>query len=111
MGKRNNASCPGFHVLQNRRERTAKANSVKIRNFQGASTDGKKIFLQPYLKCSPTNIILHVGTNNSINDSSGIILNKLLLPKDFIQTELPGSNVILSNIIERLVNGIVRLKL
>ena len=111
MGKRNNASCPGFHVLQNRRERTAKANSVKISNFQGATTDGKKIFLQPYLKRSPTNIILHVGTNNSINDSSGIILNKLLLPKDFIQTELPGSNVILSNIIERLVNGIVRLKL
>lgn len=33
MGKRNNANCRGFHVLQNRRERTAKANSVKIRNF------------------------------------------------------------------------------
>ena len=70
-----------------------------------------KDFLKPYLKLSPTNIILHVGTNNSINDASSVILNKLLSLKNFIHTELPESNVILLNIIDRSDNGIARLKI
>ena len=68
-------------------------------------------FLKPYSKRSPTNIILHVGTNKSINDSSSVILNKLLLPKNFIRTELPESNVIRSNVTDRSDNGIARLKI
>ena len=70
-----------------------------------------KDFLKPYLKRSPKNIILHVGTNSGINDSSRVILNKLLPLKKFIYTELPESNVILSNITDRSDNGIVRLKI
>ena len=69
-----------------------------------------KDFLKPYLKCSPTNIILHAGTNNSIKDSSSVILNKLLSLESFIHTELPESYVILSNTIDRSDNGIARLK-
>ena len=53
-----------------------------------------KYFLKRYLKRSPTNIILHC-TNNSIKDSSNVILNKLLSLKRFIHAELPESNVIL----------------
>ena len=53
-------------------------------------------------------IILHVGINNSIKDSSSVILNKLLSLKSFVHTELPESNVILSNIIDRSDNGKVR---
>ena len=53
-------------------------------------------------------IILHVGINNSIKDSSSVILNKLLSLKSFVPTELPESNVILSNIIDRSDNGKVR---
>ena len=70
-----------------------------------------KDFLKPYLKRSPANIILHVVTNNSINDSSSAILNKLASLKNFIHTELPESNVILSNIIGRSDSGIARLKI
>ena len=70
-----------------------------------------KDFLKPYLKRSPANTILHVGTSNSINDSSSVILNKLLSLKNVIHTELPESNVILSNIIDRSVSGITRLKI
>ena len=69
-----------------------------------------KDFLKPYLKRSPTNLILHVHTNNSINDSSNAILNKLLSLKNYIHTELPESNVILSDIIDRSDNSTVRLK-
>ena len=68
-----------------------------------------KDFLKPYLKRSPTNIILHVRTNNSISDSSSVILNKILSLKNFIHAELPESNVILSNIIDRLDNGIKKI--
>ena len=63
-------------------------------HFRGATIDDMKYFLKWYLKRSPTNIILHC-TNNSINDSSNVILNKLLSLKHFIHTELPESNVIL----------------
>ena len=70
-----------------------------------------KDFLKPYLKRSPTNIILHVGSNNSINDSSSVFLNKLLSLKNFIHTELPESSVIFSNIIDRSDNGIAKLKI
>ena len=68
-----------------------------------------KEFLKLYLKRLPTNIILHVGRNNSINDSSSVVLNKLF--SFFIHTELPKSNVILSKMIDRSDNGIARLKI
>ena len=59
----------------------ARLNSVKVRIFRGATIDNMKDFLKLYLKRSPTNIILYVDTNNSINDpssqqvSSSVILN------------------------------------
>ena len=113
MGKRNNVNCGGFqlHEIDENRLSGAKPNSVKVRIFRGATIDDMKDFLKPYLKRSPTNIILHVGTNNGISDSSSVILNKLLSLKNFIHTELPESIVILSNITDRLGNGIARLKI
>ena len=70
-----------------------------------------KDFLQLYLKRLPTNIILHIDTNNSINDSLSVIPNKLLLLKNFINTELPEPSVIFSNMIGRLGMVIARLKI
>ena len=97
-----------LHEIDDNRLPGAKPNSVKARIFGGATIDDIKDFLKPYLKRSPTN---NVGTNKSINDSSSVILNKLLLPKNFIRTELPESNVIRSNVIDRSDNGIARLKI
>ena len=67
-----------LHEIDENRLSRAKANSVKVRIFRGATIDDMKDFLKPYLKRSPANIFLHVGTNNSINDPSCVILNKLL---------------------------------
>ena len=58
-----------LHEIDENRLSGAEPDSVKARIFRGATIDGKKDFLKSYLKRSPTNIILHVGTNNSINDS------------------------------------------
>ena len=90
-----------LHEIDEIRLSGAKPNSVTVRIFRGATIDDMKDFLKPYLKRSPANIILHVGTNNSINESSSVILNKLLLLKNFIHAELPELNIILSNIINR----------
>ena len=97
-----------LHEIDESRLSKAKPNSVKVRVFGGATIDDMKDFLKPHLKRSPTNIILRVVTNNSINDSSSVILNKLLSVKKIIHTQLPESNVILSNIIDRSDNGIAR---
>ena len=70
-----------------------------------------KDLLKPYLKRSPTNVVLHVCTNNNINDSLSFILNKLLSSKNSIHDELPESNVILSNKKNRSDNGIAMLKI
>ena len=59
-----------------------------------------KDFLKPHLKCSPTNIILHVGTSYSIINSSSVILYKLLSLKDFIHTELKQLNSLKLNSID-----------
>ena len=97
-----------LHEVDESRLSEAKPNSVKVRIFRGATIDDMTDFLKPHLERSPTNIILRVVTNNSINDSSSVILNKLLSAKNFIHTQLPESNVILSNIIDRSDNGIAR---
>ena len=54
-----------------------------------------KDFPEPHLKCSTANVILHAGAINSTNNLSNVILSKLLLPKNWIHTELPECNVIL----------------
>ena len=90
-----------LHEIDENRLSGANPNSVKVSIFRRATIDDMRDFLKPYLQCSPTNIIWHVGTNNSINDSSSVILNKLLSLKKFIHTKLPESNVILFNIIDR----------
>ena len=51
---------------------------VKIKNFPGATVDDMYDYVKPMLKKCPDNIILHVGTNNTVNESSKEVLGKLL---------------------------------
>ena len=51
---------------------------VKIKNFPGATIDDMYDYVKPLLKKCPDNIILHVGTNNTVNESSKEVLGKLL---------------------------------
>ena len=94
--------------IDENRQQGAKPNSVKVRIFRGNNVDAMKDFPNPYLKRSTTNTILHVGPNNSINDSSNVTLNKLLSLKNFIH---PESNVIFSNMIDMSENAIAKLKI
>ena len=60
---------------------------------------------KPLLKKCPDNIILHVGTNNTVNEPSKMVPDKLLTLKKFIEHTLPESNVFILNLITRTDNG------
>ena len=62
-------------------------------------------YIKPLFKKCPDNIILHVGTNNTVNEPSKMVLDKLLNLKKFIEHTLPKSNVVISNLITRTDNG------
>ena len=64
-----------------------------------ATTDDKYNYIKPLLKKFTDNIILYIGTNNTVNDPFKEVLGKLLDLKKFINKPLMGSNVVISNLI------------
>ena len=50
--------------------------SVKVHIFSGASTHDMYDYLKPLLEKNPDNIILHVGANNLVNETSRDILRR-----------------------------------
>ena len=78
---------------------------IKVKNFPGATIDGMYDYIKPLVKKCPDDIILHVGTNNTVNELSKVVLGKLLDLKKFIEKTLPESNVVISNLITRTDNG------
>ena len=75
------------------------------KNFPGATIDDTYDYIKPLLKECPDNIIIHVGTNNTVNEPSKVVLGKLLDLKKFIENTLPGNNVSISNLITRTDNS------
>ena len=53
--------------------------NVKVRFFPGSSIEDMYDYLKPLLKKVPKTIILHVGTNNCVNESFNIVLDKILM--------------------------------
>ena len=52
------------------------------------------------------NVILHIGTYNTVNEISRIVLDKLLALKAFVEKILPDCNVYISNLTLKLVSAI-----
>ena len=94
-----------YGINEERLSGKRKQHNIKVRVFPGATVDDMYDFLKPLIGKSPKNIILHVGTNNTSNETSRSVLNKLLALKSFIEKELPESKVIISNIINRFDNA------
>ena len=59
--------------------------SVKVRCFSGATIGDMYFNLIPLLRNKPTTLVLHVGANNSSNETSFQIYNKLLNLVHFIK--------------------------
>ena len=61
---------------------------VKVKNLPGATIDDMYDYIKPLLNKCPDNIILHVGTNNTINESSKVMFGELLDLKKLIENTL-----------------------
>ena len=46
----------------------------KVKSFPGATTEDMYDYIEPLLKKCPKNMILHIGTNNTVNETSRIVL-------------------------------------
>ena len=83
-------------------KRLSKKYPVNVRPFPGASANDMHQYLEPLLQKCPDTVILHVGTNNCVNESSRVVLDKIFNLKSFIQKSLPQYKVIIPNVINRI---------
>ena len=81
-----------------------KDRKVKVKNFPGGTIDDMYDYIKPLLKKCP-DIMLHVGTNITVNESSKVVLGKLLDLKKFTENTLTESDVVISNLIRQIDNG------
>ena len=79
--------------------------SIKVRCFSGETIDDMYFNLIPMLRQKPARLDLHVGTNNSTNEISFQIYDKLLNLVHFTKENNPNCHVVLSSPINRLDDG------
>ena len=75
---------------------------VTVRSFPGATTADMKHYLQPSLEAKPKAIVLHVGTNDVKNSSSGRnVAEKIVDLGNVIATNSPDTKLTISAITQR----------
>ena len=75
---------------------TTGKHKVKVRYFLGARTDDMYAYMKPLLRKLPDYIILHIGTNDALNNISREILDKILKLKTYMQKELMKCKITIS---------------
>ena len=82
-------------------KRLLKKYLVKVRLFPGASADDTHHYLRLLLQKWTDTIISHVGTNNCENESSPVVLDKMLNLKTSISKFSTQCKIRISNVINR----------
>ena len=59
--------------------------NVKVRSFNGSTVEDMYFYLYPLLKKEPEYLILHVGTNDCVNNTSERVLNNIISLKQHIE--------------------------
>ena len=86
-------------------KRLSKKNSnVKVRYFNGALVEDMFYNLVPLMRKKPSALILHVGTNNTVSDSSKVILKKINSLISYIKINNPECRIIISQPVRRRDN-------
>ena len=80
-------------------------HKVKVRYLPGARTDHIYDYMKPLLRKLPNYIILHIGTNDALNNTSREILDKILKLKTYIQKELMKCKITISTPMSRHDHG------
>ena len=73
-----------------------KDRSAKVRNFPRATVADMEHYIIPIIQQKPSNIILHVGTNDAKNLPSRAVLDNLLKLKALLKDSLPTCRVFIS---------------
>ncbi len=86
----------GDSIVSGLMEKKMGKNNVKVRSFPGACIQDMYSYLHPLLQKCPTNIILHVCTNDALEKEPDELTNELLQLKKYVESALPESTVIIS---------------
>lgn len=84
---------------------------VKIGAFSGASAHDMHHNLRPDLQKCPNAIILHVGANNCVNETSCVVPDKILNLKTFIQNFLLQCKIIIFSVMNKTDDASLRVVL
>ena len=86
----------GSSIISGLNEKKLQNYKVKVRAFPGAVIDDMYDYLRPLLKKKPTNIILHISSNDSMEKSADEIITELKNLRSYIEEILPEARVYIS---------------
>ena len=87
-------------------KRLSKKNSnAKVRYFNGALVEDTFYNLVPLMRKKPSALILHVGTNNTVSDSSKVILKKINSLISYVKINNTECRIIISQPVRRTDSG------
>ena len=95
----------GSSILCGLNERRLQKYKIKVRAFPGATVDDMHDYLKPLLKKNPSNIILHIGSNDSIHKTANEIFKEIENLNSFIKEIIPDVNIYYSCPILRTDNA------
>ena len=68
-----------------REAKLSRNRKVKVRFLPGAKTEDLMFHLMPYLNKKPDNIIIHIGTNDGLNNNENTIYVEIKKIKELIK--------------------------
>ena len=74
---------------------------IAVKTFPGAKTEHMIHYVKPTLNKQPSQLIIHVGTNDLSSKSPTKIVKSISVPGDAIKTEDPKTNLTVSEVITR----------
>ena len=86
----------GSSIISGIEESKLKKYKAKVRVFPGALIDDMYDNLKPLLKRKPSNIFLHIGTNDATNKTSDEIIKEIKNLENYIKEVLPNVKIFLS---------------
>ena len=94
----------GSSLLLGIQESKLQKYKCKVRPFPGAIIDDMYDYLNPLLKKNPSNIILHIGSNDAPDKTTEEIAYEIIHLKEFIESVLPSVKIFWSCPILRFDN-------
>ena len=78
---------------------------MKVRYFNGELVEDMFYNLVPLMTKKPSALILHVGTNNTVSDSSKVVPKEIKSLISHIKINNPGCRIMISQPVRRTKNG------